>query len=140
MYDIFSNPKLKAIMTLYIVMMGFDLVGRVFLSPQPQVQPTTDQAASSASSTVTGADVNAETQAFAENGDAIPIDRTGFEGGSRGVYGDANVHVSFCVGCQYNQAFNKLKEQLNAMGIDNVTNIYKRSLLMSTQLSLPRNF
>lgn len=83
MYDIFSNPKLKAIMTLYVIMMGFDLVGRVMI-PEPQVQSAAAAAAQNATSSAdTSSGVAAD---IPENGDAIPIDREGFGKipGSRG--------------------------------------------------------
>ena len=79
MYDIFTNPKLKAIMTLYIVFMGFDLVGRTLLSTSPQeVKP-----AENISSTTGDESSNSNVQST-PNGDAIPVDRSAFGGSTAG--------------------------------------------------------
>lgn len=86
MYDIFSNPKLKAIMTLYVMMMGFDLFGRIML-PEPQTQV---QSAAEAAANVNTTSSNSEASTpIPENGDAIPINREGFGdlGDSKSRYG-----------------------------------------------------
>jgi hypothetical protein len=76
MYDIFSNPKLKAILTLYVIMMGFDLFGRIMI-PEPQTAvPATTAAADEATSTLNSTSIPAEDVPI--NGDAIPINRDGF--------------------------------------------------------------
>lgn len=75
MYDIFSNPKLKAVMTLYVIMMGFDIVGRLML-PEPSHIPTKVAENSVSGSGSVSDDIPAAQDA---NGDAIPIDREGFD-------------------------------------------------------------
>lgn len=82
MYDIFANPKLKAVMVLYVVMMGFDLFGRIMIPDAPAAVATTSQ---NSESGVSGTQTEGGEIPAAEmtNGDAIPIDREGFEEAGR---------------------------------------------------------
>ena len=79
MRDILTNPKLKSIMVLYVMMMGFDLFGRFMLPQADQTLQTAKSAAETQASDSGSQTVDEEPAAIDENGDAIPINREGFD-------------------------------------------------------------
>ena len=65
-------------MILYLVFMGFDLAGR-FMIPIEQPEVAQAKTAETAAAAEQAKATQSEAQAFDDNGDAIPINRSGFD-------------------------------------------------------------
>lgn len=87
MHDIFNNPRLKSLMVLYLMMMGFDLLGR-YVAPQPAASEAAKVQNNGAVAGAAGQTADS-TATIEENGDAIPVDRTHLDQGgyTRGTSG-----------------------------------------------------
>ena len=89
MHDIFNNPKLKSIMVLYLMMMGFDLFGR-FMVQQPVAAEASKVQSNGGATDASGSAAQGgvgSTTSLQDNGDAIPVDRTSIEEGHSRPHG-----------------------------------------------------